>query len=730
MEITHKLDKFLTWSIAIGLLVSVLLAGIIGVTTSMLLQSYSLVLMGVVCLLTGMLSSRMYRQVGLAHVLIINLAVIYFALRALFSPSQDLGIGDMFLLFSAASVYGVVNLIKDPKLLKFSVAAIIILFALNVLNYFPAFATFRDELLPFAQGNESSGMFNHRNFCSNLVMQGTLLLIVYAVMPISNKASEIKTTYVIRGLAGLAGISGVCSLLSMGARGALLGLIAGLIILFLCLLVSKKARVLNITLGIGVACMVPTILVFGKVEFLKKAEKFEDRLEYFAMAVDQVPDSIMIGSGSMSYSYKYYEYWGGLGTHHLDHTWVHNEFLQVLTDYGIIGIIFLITVICWIFYVAIINMFDAAVRRESVDTKIVIALSVMGGFLVNCLVSFPAHSYVNLMIVAMVAGWIVHKNKGGAVLSKASLYFYRLPFIFMGFFMIYLSVPRMKAARVFSNYSIYTDSMNWNPHKQKDGHWLSALEAVNKVSPNYISYSRLAALYIIQAEMVSDKEIYARKALECSELALKRHPYYTSALLTKSKSLWYLGEYELADENFEHLASYTKYRRKYYRVNTSWASCLLEAGNYYLDEGDLVLSALYFRKALNAWLPDNRNRAYLNALRSLITSGYSKVLIMSKEYDELDELMENMHGSKDKYPSKESKKNCLIQARMFATYGHSLFMRRKPSLAYKYFIWAEQNYSYSKRKWKTEFSESDLSAIGKMKRVVKILKEARIQPAK
>ena len=104
MEITHKADKFLTWSIAIGLFVSVLLAGIIGVTTSTLLQSYSLALMGAVCLLAGMLSSRMYQQVGLAHILIINLAIVYFALRALFSPSQDLGIGDMFLLFSAAFI--------------------------------------------------------------------------------------------------------------------------------------------------------------------------------------------------------------------------------------------------------------------------------------------------------------------------------------------------------------------------------------------------------------------------------------------------------------------------------------------------------------------------------------------------------------------------------------------------------------------------------------------------
>ncbi len=103
---------------------------------------------------------------------------------------------------------------------------------------------------------------------------------------------------------------------------------------------------------------------------------------------------------------------------------------------------------------------------------------------------------------------------------------------------------------------------------------------------------------------------------------------------------------------------------------------------------------------------------------------------MSKEHGELDELMRDIYGSKGKYLPKESEKICLIQARMFAIYGHSLFMRRKPSLAYKYFIWAEQNYSYSKRKWNTDFSESDLLAIGKMKRVVKILKEARILPAK
>jgi tetratricopeptide (TPR) repeat protein len=272
--------------------------------------------------------------------------------------------------------------------------------------------------------------------------------------------------------------------------------------------------------------------------------------------------------------------------------------------------------------------------------------------------------------------------------------------------------------------------MNWNPHEQKDGNWLRALEAVNKVSPNYISYSRLASLYIIKAEKGVDKESYARKALECSEFALERHPYHATALLTKAKSLWDLGEYKLADENFEDLASYTKYRRKYYKVNTSWAHCLLEAGRYYLDKGDLVQAKKYFGKALKAWRPYNRDRAYLNTLRSLIILDYSKVLILSEEFTELDKLMQNVYGSEGRYFPIERKDLSLVQARIFTIYGHSLYMRRQPSLAYKYFIWSEQNYSHAERKWKTKFSEKDLFEREKMKKVVSILKEGRVQPAK
>ena len=61
------------------------------------------------------------------------------------------------------------------------------------------------------------------------------------------------------------------------------------------------------------------------------------------MAVDQFLDAPLVGSGSMSYSYLCYQNWGDLTASSAnDHVWVHNEFLQVMADYGMIGLLLVV----------------------------------------------------------------------------------------------------------------------------------------------------------------------------------------------------------------------------------------------------------------------------------------------------------------------------------------------------------------------------------------------------
>ncbi len=724
-----KKNNILLFLISVGLFISLLLSGTIGVTTSILLQSLPLAILGVVCILAAFIDRGSYKSLNLFHVVSLVGIIMYFGIRAYVSDSIDLGIGDLYLLFSASSVYCVVKLVGGQKVFKMGMLAIFLLFVFNVANYFESFALLRDETIGFALGTPKSGMFNHRNFCSIFLMQVTLMLVVYTLNGTRGAGSGGFKSILFRISTGVLAVTGFLSLYYCGARGGMLGLFFGLLVATGFYILPKKRRSVNVLWSIIIWGVFFCGIYFNKLALFKKSGGLEDRLDYFGMAIDQIPDALIFGSGSMSYSYKSYENWSIFGDHHLDHVWVHNEFLQIVTDYGIVGLLLVLILVLQIVVFGLQQIIECNQKGMMPCSKAIAGICVLVGFLISCLVSFPAHSFINLMIVAFAAGYLV-KKKSLNVMSKRTTLLYRVIFISMGVVMVALSIPQIKAAKVYASHSIYTDSMNWNPYKHTDDKWYLALEEVNDISPNYISYSRLADLDVIRAESGVDRVSNAQKALQNSELALKRHPHFAPAMLVKSKALWYIGDYEKADESFEDLASFTKYRRRFYKVNTTWAACLLDAGRFHYSKGSISFAKKYYEKSLRVWLPLNydKNRA-LSILDQIILE-YANVLIIDKDYKTLDDLIVSRYGVAGNYLYKQREPICLNQARLFFLYAQNLYFRRKPSLAHKYFNWANHNYVYSQKKWQTKLSSEDKVIWGESKRIMRILKTANIQPAK
>ena len=52
---------------------------------------------------------------------------------------------------------------------------------MNLLMFIEPLNEWRDSILPFARGNEESGLYNHRNFCSNMIMMVLLVSLSIAV---------------------------------------------------------------------------------------------------------------------------------------------------------------------------------------------------------------------------------------------------------------------------------------------------------------------------------------------------------------------------------------------------------------------------------------------------------------------------------------------------------------------------------------------------------------------
>jgi len=167
-------------------------------------------------------------------------------------------------------------------------------------------------------------------------MMGALVSAVFAVY---------GSKVFVRSSAVFFTIISICALALAGARSSFLGLIGGLLLLAFVYLISRKRGSLN-------KKMIASILVVGMIftgitgyfllenrgTTIGESTLMQSRMGYFSMAVDQIFDAPLVGSGSMSYSYKSYENWGDFFTNNLDPRWVHNEFIQIVTDYGVIGL--------------------------------------------------------------------------------------------------------------------------------------------------------------------------------------------------------------------------------------------------------------------------------------------------------------------------------------------------------------------------------------------------------
>jgi len=94
--------------------------------------------------------------------------------------------------------------------------------------------------------------------------------------------------------------------------------------------------------GLGVVMfIVAAVWVFQsraiKAEGVEVVFDSDVRLGYWSMAVEQFVEHPIFGAGSRSYSYECFRYWSpNLDTGEANPEFAHNEYLQLLADYGIV----------------------------------------------------------------------------------------------------------------------------------------------------------------------------------------------------------------------------------------------------------------------------------------------------------------------------------------------------------------------------------------------------------
>lgn len=733
-------------------------SGVLGTTTSVLMQSMPLVLLSICCILTSIHSyyskDRLFSETAIKPLIFTVLSATYFLIRALLSDVIDLGIGDSFLILSGLLLYTLSCYWgRESLYYKLIIGVVILLTILNLLNFIPFFQEFRDDLIPFSKGNEVSGLYNHRNFLSNFLMMNVLLFISVFICYKNNKVFKIFCL--------LLALIGIFAIYAIKARGAYIGLITGVSVISLFIYdyyLKNKKTGLFIKIGkISVLLFVLGLVgKFGNDIYHErstskvKATDLGDRLEYFAMAIDQIPDAFIFGSGSMSYSYKYYLNWGDLGHHHLDHVWVHNEFIQVMTDYGLVGLIFILILLMVHIWNAIKYSLIGVGAKSSNDSNNrvnflrVAGLSMIIGSAFNMLVSFPAHSYSNIMLMALACSWMAFRDSENASGSEAKAYNNKYiakyasiaMFFILGSVTLTLALPQLKAAMIFSEYGIYEDNANWSTKKSLDSEWLPALKKVVVVAPTHIRHERLSSLYLERAATknklnTQDAQDDIKKALEHSGKALERHPYDAVSIANHASSLFQLKQYKEAEKWYELLHRYTASRQKYFQSFVKRAHNLCFLAEEYSKAGLIEEARSAYATAFECCLNSSYNNdRYSRYVIAYLLGSRTDFLIANKFDSELDKMFLEFKGE-------ISRHNILIAyrsqvftlVRAFIQYADLKFSKRNPELAMKWYIKASKIINKSIPNKEGVTTEVINTTKDYLRRKIKFLTDARITPA-
>jgi len=711
--------------------IGVILAGVFAVMAGTLFQSVVALVFALACFLAAFSKFEINRDEK-THLGIVFLALMYFSLRAYFSPCEDLGVSDLLLILPAVGLYLLSVFIFNEKYSrKILLGVFVLIMGLNLLCFIPVMNEFRDSLLPFAIGEPNTGMYNHRNFCSNMLMMGALLSFSIAVFGVNKM--RIPWAF----------IGGVCvwAMVEASARGAYIGLFIGLLVIAVCSVCSWKSSKMHKAIIIGgfiIGGIVVVQLGFKLLEnrgLTVASSNLEDRLYYYGFAVDQISDSPWVGSGSMSYSYKSYENWGAYGEHHWDPRWVHNEFLQIVTDYGILGLILTSLFLGYLFIRAISTLIDGedSNNRLYIVTGLVLLIS----FSANSFFSFPGHSLPNLLFWVLGLSYLSIKGHRSEekeiIVCRFQVWGVRVMLIGVGVLSVSVSLVESRAMTIFVKHEIFVDNANWTPAEHTEDNWLIALEKVNAVSPTYQRLEREAGIKLEVAaaeENVAIRNGLLHEVLRLSEESLERHPYYWVSLANKAEALTGLKRYEEAVSSLELLCEKVKYRRKYFRPYEKLAKCLIKwAGELGENDRSNAIKILEQAEAAmgQAYFPRGSNPEELE-----------DIVMLNRWMLSLDSELTAIMGEVDLY-YKSPKVRLLMKRKRYdyvhrhavflKNYADRLYLQRKPSEAMKWYLLVESFYRYLDKEGvisSLQFGEIDY---GQVQEAVQFLKKAEITPA-
>lgn len=604
--------NFLTiFFISLGLLA----AGLLSATLSLPLQAPALVFIGTAGFFAAMSSllvaksNRINGSPGSDRVWLPLLAIVsiaYFAARAHWSPVQDLGLEDLMLILPAGLFYLIAGHSVGDKAgvsLRLGIAWVVItLLMLHLASCF--LQLYGDEgyslALYFCGSSRSSdshitGMYGYYGSFANFAVIAGLLCLSLGVW--GKYKSTVKVFIFVLGLLAL-----LLALLAQSRSAALS--MGPAVVVYVVLMYTSLARqggrvkiwtqrvLLLIGAGGCIAVVFGAFYVFGqRGSGLMSVFETGVRIPLWAMAAEQWSDNILLGAGGRSFSYECYSYWGdGLNSGEASPEFVHNEYLQVLADYGLVGFILFIGLLISHLALGLKQVHslsgrlgEGGLRQGSNALALAIAGTAgMVAMVIHICFDFPTRILPNLLLMICCAVWVLplpflnhQKSEHGRTagiknqlsqLGIIVLMILSLATIGLGAYQCYSGAPLVKN-------KMAREHGAWNAENADREAWIPALEKSLERAPYWRRYERLGALYQVSAthaSLLRDRQNFVDRAEASYLAALERNPFDLIAKLNLASLYTEHKYWDKADEVYAGITEFARARERRFRVHKKW----------------------------------------------------------------------------------------------------------------------------------------------------------------
>ena len=752
---------------------ALLLAGLIGVTLSVPLQAPAVIFLGVAAFCAGV--SLLFKSAIASNLqwllLFAILAISYFSVRATLSPVRDLGVQDLMLILPASILYLVAGFCfsgSSGARFRQGLTWIVILMLLlhtgaglmqllgsdgySLSLYFTSSVA--------ASENRIIGMYGYYGSFANFMTMAGLLCLSLGGWGRFNK--------VVRLLLFFLGCLALVLVVLSQSRSAVMSLALSLIVLVALLFLSLRHQKQDVKKSGYIIMSVLTAVallgsLFGGIWVFKNRAQgdleklseivFDDgvRMPFWAMATEQWADYPLLGAGSRSYSYLSNKYWNpNLPTDQASPEFVHNEYLQLLADYGLIGFLLICSLLIW-------HLIIGVRRVESISRQVgddgfkkgsnAMALAIAGvcgmvAMAVHITFDFRTHLLANLLLFVCCAVWVlpvtraVIQGADNQELGKQRIRGEALGLVILtlglvasglGGWQLWGGIPLLQS-------QIAKEDGAWYPEGVSRDQWIPALEKSVARAPDFNRYQRLATLYQLEAMDLSgeSKEVMTEMAKSAYMASIEHNAYNPIPWINLASMYALEKKYEEADEAFSNAFEMAKSRERWFRMCSRWALLRQQWGEDQWRKGNYEKAELHFLRAKDLYLQSYeyayfyQNKKWVVEYTQLLIV-YARFLDDQKRYEAAGLLFAEGREQVNWVNLQKDTKMNFYYGKHLYEYGHHIWYQRKPQEAYQLMLKSKSQLIQHEKMMEGEVEAGFSEQLVEVNKVIKFLEQTGVK---